>query len=404
MSEPNNFPTLKALVIFSLILYLGSVSFLGFTIKELQKTVNEENEEIAKLNDQISQMRNELSHLKEKIHNVSVQPAFSYTEIYEMIKDSVVVVRGKIVRENPFFGKEYASVQGSGFIYNYRGTIIVITNNHVIEGALNITISFLNGDTYPAQVLGRDPYSDLAILSIATPISNLKPAVIASSSSLKVGQPVIAVGNPFGLTGSVTTGVISQLGRSMSESATGGYLIADVIQISTPINPGNSGGPLLNMLGEVVGITTAIIQNSQGVGFAIPSDTILRELPYLIKGEKYPHPWLGVRGIDMSYEIAKAMNVNVTYGWLIVEVLPNSPAEKAGLKGGTQTAFVEGLRVKIGGDIIIMMNGTRIRNGDDLSTYLERNTRPGQKIQVTVIRSGQEVKVILELGVRPSAG
>ncbi|RLI04895.1 hypothetical protein DRO22_03485, partial [Candidatus Bathyarchaeota archaeon] len=155
MSEPNNFPTLKALVIFSLILYLGSVSFLGFTIKELQKTVNEENEEIAKLNDQISQMRNELSHLKEKIHNVSVQPAFSYTEIYEMIKDSVVVVRGKIVRENPFFGKEYASVQGSGFIYNYSGTIIVITNNHVIEGALNITISFLNGDTYPAQVLGR---------------------------------------------------------------------------------------------------------------------------------------------------------------------------------------------------------------------------------------------------------
>jgi len=404
MSEPNNFPTLKALVIFSLILYLGSVSFLGFTIKELQKTVNEENEEIAKLNDQISQMRNELSHLKEKIHNVSVQPTFSYTEIYEMIKDSVVVVRGKIVRENPFFGKEYASVQGSGFIYNYRGTIIVITNNHVIEGALNITISFLNGDTYPAQVLGRDPYSDLAILSIATPISNLKPAVIASSSSLKVGQPVIAVGNPFGLTGSVTTGVISQLGRSVSESATGGYLIADVIQISTPINPGNSGGPLLNMLGEVVGITTAIIQNSQGVGFAIPSDTILRELPYLIKGEKYPHPWLGVRGIDMSYEIAKAMNVNVTYGWLIVEVLPNSPAEKAGLKGGTQTAFVEGLRVKIGGDIIIMMNGTRIRNGDDLSTYLERNTRPGQKIQVTVIRSGQKVKVILELGVRPSAG
>ena len=381
MSEPNNFPTLKALVIFSLILYLGSVSFLGFTIKELQKAVNEENEEIAKLNDQISQMRNELSHLKEKIHNVSVQPAFSYTEIYEMIKDSVVVVRGKIVRENPFFGKEYASVQGSGFIYNYSGTIIVITNNHVIEGALNITISFLNGDTYPAQVLGRDPYSDLAILSIATPISNLKPAVIASSSSLKVGQPVIAVGNPFGLTGSVTTGVISQLGRSMSESATGGYLIADVIQISTPINPGNSGGPLLNMLGEVVGITTAIIQNSQGVGFAIPSDTILRELPYLIRGEEYPHPWLGVRGIDMSYEIAKAMNVNVTYGWLIVEVLPNSPAEKAGLKGGTQTAFVEGLRVKIGGDIIIMMNGTRIRNGDDLSTYLERNTRPGQKFK-----------------------
>lgn len=403
MNEHNNVPTLKILLIFSLILYLGSVSFLGFTIKELQKTINEENEQIAKLNDQLSQMRNELSYLKEKIQNISVQPALSYTEIYEKIKDSVVVVRGKIVRQT-FFGKEYAGVQGSGFIYNYSGTIIIITNNHVIDGASNITISSLNGNTYPAQVLGGDPYSDLAVLSTTTPILNTKPAVIASSSSLKVGQPVIAVGNPFGLTGSVTTGVISQLGRSISESATGGYPIADVIQISTPINPGNSGGPLLNMLGEVIGITTAIIQDSQGVGFAIPSDTILRELPYLIKGEKYPHPWLGVKGIDMTFDLAKVMNVNVTYGWLIVDVLPNSPAEKAGLKGGTKIAFVEGLQVKIGGDVIIMMNGTQIRNGDDLSTYLERNTQPGQKIQITVIRSGRKVNIILELGVRPPAG
>jgi len=274
----------------------------------------------------------------------------------------------------------------------------------VVEGALNITVSFLNGDTYPAKIIGKDPYSDLAILSIEAPVSELKPVVIASSSSLKVGQPVIAVGSPFGLAGSVTTGVISQLGRSMSESATGGYLIADVIQISTPINPGNSGGPLLNMLGEVVGITTAIIQNSQGVGFAIPSDTILRELPYLIRGEEYPHSWLGVKGVDMNFDIAKAMNVNVTYGWLIVEVLPNSPAERAGLKGGTRTAYIDGLQVKIGGDIIVMINGTRIRNGDDLSTYLERNTCPGQNIQITVIRSGKAVNVTLKLGVRPSPG
>jgi len=398
----NNAPTLKILLIFSLILYLGTVSFLGFTIKGLEKTINKESKQIANLNDQLSQMHNELSYLKEKIQNISFQPVFSYTKIYEMIKDSVVVVRGKIVRQT-FFGKEYTNVQGSGFVYNYSGTIIVITNNHVIEGASNITISFLNGNTYPAQVIGRDPYSDLAVLSTDAPIRELKPAVIASSSTLKVGQPVIAIGNPFGLTGSVTTGVISQLGRSMSESATGGYLIADVIQISTPINPGNSGGPLLNMFGEVVGITTAIIQNSQGVGFAIPSDTILRELPYLIKGKKYPHPWLGVKGIDMNFDIAKAMNVNVTYGWLIVEVLPSSPAEKACLKGGTQTAYIDGLQVKIGGDIIIMINGTQIRNGDDLSTYLERNTQPGQKIQITVIRSRQTVDVILELGVRPSA-
>jgi len=400
MSENNNISIMKSLLVLSLILFLGSVSFLGFTIKELQQTIERKNGQIAELNNQLSQIRNELSWLKEKVQNISIPQTLSYTEIYEKIKDSVVVIRSKIVRQT-FFGREYVNVQGSGFIYNYSGTIIVITNNHVIEGASNITISFLNGNTYPAQIIGRDPYSDLAVLSTTAPIFELKPAVIVSSSSLKVGQPVIAVGNPFGLAGSLTTGVISQLGRSMSESATGGYLIADVIQISTPINPGNSGGPLLNMFGEVIGITTAIIQNAQGVGFAIPSDTILRELPYLVKGEKYLHPWLGAKGTDMSFDIARAMGVNVTYGWLIVKVLPNSPAEKAGLKGGSQTLLIDGLRVKIGGDIIIMINGTRIRNGDDLSTYLERNTRPGQKIQITVIRSGQTMNVILELGVRP---
>jgi len=402
MSE-RDISNLKILLVFSLILYLGSVSFLGFTIKSMERAINEENKQIAVLNNKLSQMNSELSRLKESIQNFSFQGGLSYTEIYEMIKDSIVVIRGKIVRQT-FFGREYADVQGSGFVYNYSGTLIVITNNHVVEGALNITVSFLNGNTYPARVIGRDPYSDLAVLSTEAPISELKPAIIASSSSLKVGQPVIAVGNPFGLTGSVTTGVISQLGRSMSESATGGYPIADVIQISTPINPGNSGGPLLNMFGEVIGITTAIIRNAQGVGFAIPSDTILRELPYLIKGEKYPHPWLGAIGVDMSFEIAKAMKVNVTYGWLILKVLPNSPAEKAGLKGGNQTVYIDGMQVKIGGDIIVMMNRTRIRNGDDLSTYLERNTHPYENIQITVIRSGKPVNITLTLGVRPQSG
>ena len=401
MSE-HDVSNLKILLVFSLILYLGSVSFLGFTIKSMERAINEENKQIAVLNNKLSQMNSELSRLKESIQNFSFQGGLSYTEIYEMIKDSIVVIRGKIVRQT--FFSEYADVQGSGFVYNYSGTLIVITNNHVVEGALNITVSFLNGNTYPARVIGRDPYSDLAVLSTEAPISELKPAIIASSSSLKVGQPVIAVGNPFGLTGSVTTGVISQLGRSMSESATGGYPIADVIQISTPINPGNSGGPLLNMFGEVIGITTAIIPNAQGVGFAIPSDTILRELPYLIKGEKYPHPWLGAIGVDMSFEIAKAMKVNVTYGWLILKVLPNSPAEKAGLKGGNQTVYIDGMQVKIGGDIIVMMNRTRIRNGDDLSTYLERNTHPYENIQITVIRSGKPVNITLTLGVRPQSG
>lgn len=180
----------------------------------------------------------------------------------------------------------------------------------------------------------------------------------------------MAVGDPFGLAGSMTTGVISQLGGAISESDTGGYLIADVIQTSAPIIPGNSGGPLFNMLGEVVGVTTAIVQDSQGVGFAIPSDTILRELPYLIEGEKYPHPWLGVKGVNMNFDIAKAMNLDVTYGWLIVEVESNSPAEKTGLWEGTEVVQIDAVSIRIGGDMVVMINGARIRNGDDLSTYL----------------------------------
>jgi len=404
MKEHDNISMLRTLLVFSLIIYLGSISVVGFTINDLKNTIREQSKEISSLNDQISRMQSSLSALKEKVQNVSPQSsALSYTEIYEKIKDSVVVVKGKVVKHT-LFGEECGEVQGSGFVYNYSGIIVIITNNHVVEGAFNLTVSFLNGDTYSAEIIGRDPYSDLAVLSTDAPAFELKPAVIASSSTLRVGQPVVAVGNPFGLAGSITTGVVSQLGRSISESATGGYLIADVIQISAPINPGNSGGPLLNMFGEVVGITTAIIRDSQGVGFAIPSDTIIRELPYLIKGEEYPHPWLGVEGIDMNFDLAKAMNLNVTYGWLIVEVLPNSPAAKAGLRGGTQTALINGLQVKIGGDVIVKINGTRIRNGDDLSTYLERNTRPGQTVQITVIRSGRMVDVALELGVRPSPG
>ena len=393
--------TLKTFLVISLIIYLGSISILAFNLRDLQDTIQKESIRIKELSDQISQIRSEISNLKTQ--NLSLQSTYSFSEVYDMVKDSVVVIRGKIIRQT-IFGSEYGEVQGSGFIYSYNGKLIVITNNHVVEGASDITISLLNGETYPAHIIGRDPYSDLAILSTDAPESKLKPLRIASSSTLKIGQPVIAIGSPFGLAGSITTGVISQLGRSISESATGGYPIADVIQISTPINPGNSGGPLLNLRGEVVGVTTAIIAGAQGVGFAIPSDTILRELPYLIRGETYPHPWLGIRGVDMNYDIAKIMNVNVTYGLLIVEVIPESPAEKAGLRGGNRTVIVNNLRIKVGGDIIVMINGTRIRNGDDLSTYLERNTRPRDKVQIAVIRAGKMVNVTLELGVRPPPG
>ena len=214
---------------------------------------------------------------------------------------------------------------------------------------------------------------------------------------------MIAVGSPYELAGSMTTGIVSALGRTITEDMSGSYPIANVIQTSTPINPGNSGGPLLNYQGQVVGITTAIVSDSQGLGFAIPSSTVLREISSLVADGSYnKHPMIGASGTDMSYEIAKAINVDVTYGWLVAQVTSGGPADTAGLRGGTQQVTVAGQTVIIGGDIIIAINGTRITNIDDLSTYLEEHTLPGQTINVTIMRSNQKMTLAIVLGARPS--
>jgi S1-C subfamily serine protease len=273
----------------------------------------------------------------------------------------------------------------------------------VVEDTVNITVTFINGNGYVATLLGSDPYADLAVLSITAPASECKPLEIVSSSTLKVGDLVVAIGNPYGLAGSMTTGIVSALGRTITEDMTGSYPIADVIQTSAPINPGNSGGPLLNYQGQVVGITTAIVTDSQGLGFAIPSSTILREIvPLVTSGGYDQHPWLGASGTDMTYEIAQAMNVNVTYGWLIAQVSNGGPAYEVGLKGGTQQVLVAGEYVTIGGDIITAINGTRITDVDDLSTYLEEYTLPGWTIDVTIVRNDETLSVGITLGTRPS--
>ncbi|MCD6470385.1 trypsin-like peptidase domain-containing protein [Candidatus Bathyarchaeota archaeon] len=300
------------------------------------------------------------------------------------------------------FGYYYAQVQGSGFVYNFSGQIVIITNYHVVRNALNITVAFVNGNKYEAHVLGSDPYADLAVLSASAPKSEFHPLEIVNSSSLKVGDPVITVGNPYGLAGSMSIGVISALGRTITEDITGGYPIANVIQTTAPINPGNSGGPLLNFRGQVIGITTAIVGGSQGVSFAIPSNTILREVESLIKEGSYnKHPWLGARGIDMTYEIAKAMGVNVTYGWLIVQVMEDGPAYKAGLRGGTRRVYIAGEQILIGGDIIVAINNRKVTGIDDLSSYLEEHTMPGQTVNLTIIRDNNKMNIQVKLGARP---
>jgi S1-C subfamily serine protease len=317
----------------------------------------------------------------------------SFSQLYRQVQQSVVQIRGLIIQRDMFGRQYYSTVQGSGFLTNVNGQIIVVTNNHVIDGVSSITVTFTDGTGYSANVLGSDEYSDLAVLALENAPNNLQTLEIGDSSSLEVGDPVIAVGNPYGLQGSVTSGIISALGRTISEDLSGTVIIPGVIQTSTPINSGNSGGPLINYAGHVVGITTAIVSESQGLGFAIPSNTIKREIESLVTSGSYDnHPSIDASGTDMTLEIAKAMDANVTYGWLV-----ESADAQTGLKGGSKQTVVSGSTVIIGGDIVTAINGGRVTNTDELLWYLEENTLPGQTVNLTVIRNNETITVPVTL-------
>ncbi|MFA5103199.1 MAG: trypsin-like peptidase domain-containing protein [Candidatus Thermoplasmatota archaeon] len=328
----------------------------------------------------------------------------SLAQLYNEVKDSVVVITGYVIQYS-FFGRQYASVQGSGFVYEYDNDMVVITNNHVVDDAENITVTFSNGNGYAASIIGSDAYSDLAVLSVDAPFEEFHPLEITSSSTLTVGDPVVAIGSPFGLGGTMTSGIISQLGRTITtdDSGAGSFPIANIIQTSAAINPGNSGGPLLNYQGQVIGITTAIIADSNGLGFAVPSNTILREIESLITTGTYTqHPWVGVSGTDMTYEIAKTIGTNITYGWLIMQLTTGGAAADAGLQGGTQQVRVVDEWILIGGDVIIAVDGIRVINGDAFMSYLEEHTTPNQIITMTILRNNQIQDVSVVLKQRPS--
>ncbi len=309
-----------------------------------------------------------------------MQNGTSFESLYKNVINSVVLIQGDT---------SSGGVQGSGFVYTFTDKTVILTNDHVVKGTSNLSVTFPDGNGYSASVLGTDPYSDLAVLSVNNaPASEFKPLTIVSSSSLSVGEPVIAIGNPYGLVGSLTTGLVSALGRTITEPDTAGaYAIANIIQTSTPINPGNSGGPLLNEAGNVVGITAAIVSDSQGLGFAIPSDTILREVSALITTGSYSgHSYLGVQGIDMDYSSAQQIHASVTYGWRIAQVVSGGPSD-----GKLQV-----------GDIVIALNNQTIRNNDDLASYLEQHTLPGDGLTLTVVRGNSQTQVIVVLGERPA--
>jgi S1-C subfamily serine protease len=394
--KATRFSTILAVAIIIASLFAGGL--LGYSVG------------YSNLQNQVSTLQKQLSNAQSTQNNTYQNVTYvigenaSLSQLYEQVKESVVVIQGMLVQYDIFRRPYYTQVQGSGFVYNFTGQVVVITNYHVVEDAINITVTFINGNAYAATVLGSDPYVDLSVLSTDAPQSECIPLEIVGSSTLNVGDPVIAVGTPYGLAGSMTTGIVSALGRTITEEMSGRYPIANVIQTSTPINPGNSGGPLLNYLGQVVGITTAIVSDSQGLGFAIPSSTILREIESLITNGSYnQHPWLGATGTDMTYAIAKAMSVNTTYGWLIVEITNGGPADEANLQGGTKQVLVAGELTTIGGDIIIAINGTRITNTDALSTYIEEYTSPNQTISVTIVRGSETATLSVTLGTRPAA-
>jgi S1-C subfamily serine protease len=340
--------------------------------------------QVSSLNGQITNLQSAFSNLEghqnATYQNITIlQNGTSLVDLYANLKNSVVLVQGDTTD---------GGVQGSGFVYDFAGRIVVLTNYHVVQNTSNLSVTFSDGDGYEANVLGTDPYSDLAVLSVDAPAFEFKPVTIVSSASLRVGEPVIAIGNPYGLVGSLTTGVVSATGRTITEETAGGYAIANIIQSSTPINPGNSGGPLLNSVGNVVGITAAIVSDSQGLGFAIPSNTILREISALVRTGSYNgHSYLGVTGEDMSYSKAKEMGSNVTYGWRIVTVAAFGPSNGK-------------LAVN---DIIIAMNGQTIKNNDDLASYLEENTIPGDSLVLTVERVNSQIPITITLGTRPAA-
>jgi S1-C subfamily serine protease len=342
-------------------------------------TFNELNE----LQDEVIALRNQVSNFS-GIQNATYQNVTIYqnttalADIYSSVRESVVLVQGTT---------SDGEVQGSGFVYEKSGSEVVITNYHVVHETLTLSVTFSNGNGYSAEVLGTDPYVDLAVLSVDAPASEFTSVEVVSSSTLRVGEPVIAIGNPYGLVGSLTTGVVSALGRSLTEEElAGGYSIANIIQTSTPINPGNSGGPLLNALGNVVGITTAILSESQGLGFAVPSNTILREISALIETGTYTgHSYLGVSGQDVDYDLAQQISASVTYGWRIETITSGGPSD--GLLSS--------------GDIITALNDIPIRSNDDLASYLEEKTLPGQSLVLTVVRGSSTIDVTVVLGTRP---
>ncbi|MFB6203275.1 MAG: S1C family serine protease [Candidatus Nanohaloarchaea archaeon] len=310
-----------------------------------------------------------------------------FVNLFERTRESVVSIR----TTGP-------SSQGSGFIYDKKGHII--TNEHVISGANKVFVTFSDGETVEAEIVGSDLYSDIAVLKVEK--EGLDPLELADSSKVKVGQTAVAIGNPFSLPGTMTAGIVSQTDRTLRVD--GGFSIPNVIQTDAAINPGNSGGPLLNIKGEVIGVTTAIETQTgtfSGIGYAIPSNKVEVVADSIIKKGEYKHPWIGVRGVNVDPAIASEMGLKNDTGFLVIEVVKGGPAEKAGLQGGSRQVTLYGRPLTVGGDIIVGIDGEKVTDLTDVLTTLTQETKVGETVPITVIRDGERKTLQLTLQSRP---
>lgn len=331
-----------------------------------------------------------------------------YTTVYQQVNPSVVSVsvmdddmRGIPEEEKglqPYF---FNTGEGSGFVLDDVGHIV--TNYHVIEGAEKVVVQFYNGVQAPAEIIGSDQDTDIAVLKVDPTNLDLRPVRFGDIDDLEVGDRLIVIGNPFGNANTLTTGIVSALGRHIGVPESR-YLLPEVIQTDAAINPGNSGGPILNARGEVVGVAFMLQSTSNasaGIGFGIPSYLVQRVSQSIIETGAFHHPFLGIRGVTLSPFAARALGLPVTQGVLIEDIVPDSPAEKAGLRGGGDETTIEGMTFATGGDVITAIDGQPVTIFDDLLAYLGRYKQPGDAVVLSIIRDGQPQEVSLTLTMRP---
>ncbi|MFQ5594068.1 MAG: S1C family serine protease [Anaerolineae bacterium] len=322
------------------------------------------------------------------------------TRVYEQVAPSVVHITSRALQASPIHGIVPQEGTGSGFIFDKEGHIV--TNFHVIQQAQTVQAALQNGTSVPARVVGVDPPNDLAVLQVAVPADQLTPVTLGDSDSLRVGQRVVAVGNPFGLERTLTTGVVSAVGRNLNAGED--RVLGKVIQTDAAINPGNSGGPLLDSRGRVIGVNTAIRSpngGSVGIGFAVPVSTVKRVVPYLIVQGYYPHPWLGAEFYEIDPILSVRLELPVSQGLLVASLYPGGPAASAGVRGPRRIVEAGGQRYGVGGDIILAIDGQVVNRADELAVYLENEKQVGDMVAVTVLREDRPLSIPVIAGELP---